>query len=419
MSYDGPFDVGRRLWPTQDGPCRRVGQRLALSTSPGADRPFHRLCARRVAGQVRHAPRTVLLQAAAPVWYTRHVGQSLAEQLATQRRRVDFDTYDISVQQLLAMLEQEQIDIAPEYQRHFRWNGSQQSQLIESVFLGIPVPPLFMATNRDGSWEVVDGVQRLSTLVHFAGNDAMRDEMGLGDALRVTSLEKLGTLNEMTYDDLPQPLALQFALRPIKVVTLSDKSDLIVRFDLFERLNTGGVLLSNQEIRACVFRGEFNRFLAELAHSEEFETAVNLPKRKANDRSNEELVLRFFAFAETYGEFEHSVVGFLNDFMEKATRHPRIRQRRQLFESVFGTLAELFPNGIQRKSRTSTPVNLFEAVAAGAGVAYLQNGKLARPKSLRWVQGAELTKLTTGATNMRSMVTGRVEFAAKQFGWKP
>jgi hypothetical protein len=242
----------------------------------------------------------------------------LAEELETQRRKVDFDTYDISVQQLLSMVGDRTIDVAPEYQRHFRWDGMRQSQLVESIFLGIPVPPMFMATNRDSSWEVVDGVQRLSTLIHFAGNEEARERVGLHEPLRVEELEKLPSLNGQLFSDLSQPIQMQFLLRPIKVVTLSDKSDAVVRFDLFERLNTGGVRLSNQEIRACVFRSEFNDFLGEMVAAADFKTVMRLPKQQQQDRTDEECALRFFAFLHDYKKFDHSVVDFLNDYMRDA-----------------------------------------------------------------------------------------------------
>jgi hypothetical protein len=103
----------------------------------------------------------------------------LEEQLSEQRRAVDFDTFDVLIQQLLSMLASKSIDIAPVYQRQFRWDDLRCSRLIESFFLGIPVPSLFMATNRDGTWELVDGVQRLSTLVKFAGPDDLRARLGI------------------------------------------------------------------------------------------------------------------------------------------------------------------------------------------------------------------------------------------------
>ena len=100
------------------------------------------------------------------------------QQLAEQRRKVDFDTYDVTVDELIRRVERSRIEIAPVYQRQFRWDLVRQSRLVESFLLGIPVPPLFMATNQvpeeQTKWEVVDGLQRLLTLVNFAGNAKAR-----------------------------------------------------------------------------------------------------------------------------------------------------------------------------------------------------------------------------------------------------
>ncbi len=97
--------------------------------------------------------------------------KDFVNQLENETRKVDFDSFDISVKELVSMSEEDIIDVAPEYQRQFRWPEENQSRLIESVFLGIPVPSLFMAANRDGSWELIDGVQRLNSLIHFVGTD--------------------------------------------------------------------------------------------------------------------------------------------------------------------------------------------------------------------------------------------------------
>ena len=109
-----------------------------------------------------------------------------------------------------------------------------------------------MATNADSTWEVVDGVQRLSTIVKFAGGEGLRKKLGLNGCLVLNDLQKLTEFNGLGIDSLPHNLQRHFWTRPAKVITLNDKSDAIVRYDLFERLNTGGVALSSQEIRDCV-----------------------------------------------------------------------------------------------------------------------------------------------------------------------
>lgn len=338
----------------------------------------------------------------------------LTSQLNEQRRKVDFDSYDITVQQLLSMVESAAIDVAPAYQRQYRWDHTRQSRFIESIFLGIPIPNLFMAANADGTWELVDGVQRLSTLVHFAGSDAARARLKMQTKLSLENLEKLSSFCG-PFESMPQNIRLHFMLRPIKVTTLSDKSDLVVRFDLFERLNTGGVILTDQEIRSCIFRGAFNDFLEKLAKNNDFMKVVLLPEAKQKDGTREECVLRFFAFLESYKKFDHSVVEFLNGYMKASSTAFNYTSSERIFTETFKALRRSLPKGITRGRRV-TPINLFEAVSVGAGLAFKKHGVIKTSGIAGWIESEELTELTTGATNDRKRVVGRVEYCAKKFG---
>lgn len=329
------------------------------------------------------------------------------------KRKVDFNTYDISVKELVSLVSDGTIDIAPEYQRQFRWGEDRQSQLVESIFLGIPIPSLFMATNKDGTWELIDGVQRLSSIVHFAGDELVRQKVGLDGPLKLAELEKLGTFNNKKFDELPKAIQLGFLLKPLKITTLSDKSDLSVRFDLFERLNTGGVSLTNQEIRSCVYRGAFNDFLRECADNEAYKKVVQLTNTQESDGTRDEFVLRFFAFLNNYEQFDHSVVDFLNDYMAEASKGFDYEAGRRIFGATFEKLAAILPQGITR-NRTKTPVNLYESVSVGAALALRQSDRLIT-EHIDWVSGEELKALTSGATNSRTRVTGRIEFARNKF----
>ena len=340
----------------------------------------------------------------------------LIAQLERQRRKVDFDTYDVIVQQLITMIESGAINVAPAYQRQFRWDKTRRSHLIESVLLGVPVPSLFMAANKDGTWELVDGVQRLSTIVQFAGTQEARAKLDLQKPLTLDHLGKLSQFNKVAFDDLPESLKLQFRHRPLKVITLSDKSDLVVRFDLFERLNTGGVTLTNQEIRACIYRGEFAAFLDRMARTQNFVETVKLTQAQEHDGTRAECVLRFFAFLYGYQKFRHSVVEFLNDYMEKASKKFDYAANEQLFEETFECLSQALPNGIVRSlTRRLTPLNLFEAVSVGAALALREQGRINAINVPLWLQLAELRRLTSGGTNNRAMVTGRIEFCRDRF----
>lgn len=337
----------------------------------------------------------------------------LLNELNDQRRKVDFDTFDITVKELLSMVVDELIDIAPEYQRQFRWSDVRQSTFIESVFLGIPVPSLFMAANSDASWELIDGVQRLSTLAHFVAEPQHLKVIGRAEPLRLAGLLKLETFNDKVFADLPTPVRTQFLLKPLKITTISDKSDLNVRFDLFERLNTGGVSLTEQEIRACLYRGQFSEFLRELAANKTFRTVVKLKSSDEHNATREDFVLRFFAYLHDYTKFDHIVKDFLNNYMERASKSFDYTSNRSTFEDTFARLAKLFPAGLKRGSLT--PANLFEAVAVGAALALKKTGQLKSAGIAKWVASDDLRQLTSGGTNTNKMVRGRIEFCRDKF----
>jgi hypothetical protein len=340
------------------------------------------------------------------------------EQLRKQRRKVDFDTFDIALQQLFTMLTDDAINVAPAYQRKYRWNAERSSRLIESVLLGIPVPSLFVATNRDGTWELVDGVQRISALVQFAGGEALRKKLGIDHALELIGLDKLEAFNSCVIEQLPQSIRLQLMLRPIKFVTLSDKSNKVVRFDLFERLNTGGVALSDQEIRDCVYRGTFTRTLETLSKNKHFRQVVLLTHKQNRDGTREECVLRFFAFLHNYKEFVHSVRGFLNDYTNQANKSFDFKENKKLFRETFRQLATVFPDGLIRPSERklgTTSLILFEGVAVGAALAIQECGAIDGSKVDEWLSSNELDHYTKGATNDTAAVKGRIEYCRDRF----
>ncbi|WP_433891363.1 DUF262 domain-containing protein [Streptomyces sp. CA-111067] len=341
------------------------------------------------------------------------------DELSAQRRQVDFDTYDVTVDELLRRVQRKRIDIAPVYQRQFRWDTERQSTLIESVLLGIPIPPLFMATNIDANkqnrWEVVDGLQRLLTLVNFAGDQKTRTSAKLTtDRLTLSKLEKLESFNRCTFESLPEDIRSAFEDRPLKIIILNDKSQLQVRFDLFERLNTGGIALTQQEIRECVYRGDFVDLLGELADSDDFKRVVILPEARTKDGTPKDFVLRYFAYSEAYADFEHIVKDFLKAFMEDAFENPRTEERKEKFHRTFRYLSACFPEGIKTR-KGQTPVNLYEALSAGAALALSQEPDLQPPSDLEWVESPELKHLVTGATNSRPRVRDRIEFCRDKF----
>lgn len=186
-------------------------------------------------------------------------------------------------------------------------------------------------------------------------------------------------------------------------------------FNLFERLNSGGVTLTDQEIRSCIYRGQFNSTLRDLAQNHDFQKVVRLPTQHESDGSREELVLRFFAYLFNYQKFQHIVKAFLNDYMAEATKSFNYVGNTKLFEEVFSRLAMIFPSGLTRGRTKTTPYNLYEAVAVGAALAWKESGRLGARDVKAWIDDPQLRKLTTGATNSRPMVTGRITFCKDRF----
>ena len=161
--------------------------------------------------------------------------------------------------------------------------------------------------------------------------------------------------------------------------------------------------------------GDFVNLLTELADSSSFQRVVRIPKQRMLDGTPQDYVLRFFAFHDRYKSFDHSVKDFLNGYCKDAALQPRLVDRRDLFQRTFDFLADHFRDGIRRKRAGTTPVNLYEGIAVGAALALDAAPNLQPPGSTEWVDLAELRELTTGATNDRRRVLGRIEFCRAVF----
>ncbi|PLR44633.1 hypothetical protein CYR40_14900 [Chimaeribacter arupi] len=336
-------------------------------------------------------------------------------EIQKERRTVGFDTYDITIKQLVDMIAEKNINVSPDYQRRFVWDAVRQSQLIESIFLGIPIPNVFMATNLDASWEVIDGLQRITTILRFVSHDlAVIDGRNLG-SLTLKGLEKVSSLNGVAFDEMPSNLKLNFLTRPLRITVLNDQSDFKVRFDLFERLNTGGIVLHDQEIRNCVFRGRFAEFIKECVRNPDLDAVIK--RSDKNGRGNmEELVLKFFAYYENRALFKHSVRGFLNDYMEEKTKSfKNEKELSNIFQATFSEIKRILPNGIVRANRlNSTPLVLFEAVSVGVAD-IITAGKNVDPKKLNDILEDDVLKdLTTGATNSLLKLNRRIDFVSQR-----
>ncbi len=244
----------------------------------------------------------------------------LIDVVTKKRNTLKTDRLDMSFGELMNVFEDGDLFITPEYQRVFRWSNFQQTRFIESVLLGIPIPPIFVAEDDDGRWEVVDGLQRISTIFSFFG---LLEGMPEKNNSTLTQGEIVKELEGITIDKIPIKLktTIKRSVCRVEIVKWDSKED--IRYELFNRLNTGSSPLSDQEIRNCIFRAydiDLNKVLKEIANLPEFESLISPSDTKKEQMFLEELSLRFFAFKYLPEEFKTTVPQFLTEFMQSVSK---------------------------------------------------------------------------------------------------
>lgn len=224
-----------------------------------------------------------------------------------KRREISSDNISMSIGEILNLYRDDELDIHPEFQRVFRWLPEQKSRLIESLLLGIPLPPIYVATNDGGQWEVIDGVQRLSTIFEFMGElfgpKEKSDELEKKASFKLSATKHLPELDKMLFSSLDQALRLEFKRTRLDVKVLSRDSlgNNKGKFDLFERLNTYGQPLSPQELRNCVLvslNPERFRWLKKLSEDQNFRNCTLLSDSQMQERYDMDLALRFLTLRE-------------------------------------------------------------------------------------------------------------------------
>lgn len=225
----------------------------------------------------------------------------LEEELEIARREISSDGYPMSIGELTNLYKDGELNIRPEFQRLYRWSSTQKSRLVESLLLGIPLPSIFVSQSEDGTWELVDGLQRISTLLELQGE--LRDPDGTKrPMLKLEGTKYLPALEGVTWDDGAQHSSFTGAQRldmkrsKIDVKILKRDSSTSTKFDLFQRLNSYGSILTAQEIRGALLVAaspDFYAWVQRLAEVESYRETVKLNERLIDEKFDVELVLRF------------------------------------------------------------------------------------------------------------------------------
>lgn len=237
-----------------------------------------------------------------------NVAANVVKKFESSQDALVLQSSDLSLETIAQMVDSRAIDLAPKYQRRDRWKPQAQSELIESFLLNVPVPPVYLAEDDFGTYSVIDGKQRITTIRRF-----LRNEFALG------TLPKFSEVSGMKFRELPRQLQNALTIRPyLRVVTLLKQTNPDLKYEVFTRLNTGGEPLLAQEIRNAIFRGPLNDLIYDLGQ-EAFlrqQLKIKLEKEAAfKEMQDVESVLRFLCISENWQKFNGDMRRTLDEFM--------------------------------------------------------------------------------------------------------
>ncbi len=256
----------------------------------------------------------------------------LDEEIQSARTEIVSDGYEMSVGEIINLYRDKEIIISPDFQRLFRWNISRKTRFIESLLLGIPIPPIFVYQNENGVWELIDGLQRLSTIFEFYGilrqSDEQKAQPSVMEGTRfLPSLtgKRWNPSSDDADDGIGQSQQLQIKRARIRVEILKQESDPKAKYELFQRLNTGGAELSEQEVRNCIavmLNKSFYEWLTACAGNDKFRKTVDQTEYALEKQAANELALRFFVFRNVSYKIGLDVHEYLDDAMIQMATDP-------------------------------------------------------------------------------------------------
>lgn len=279
-------------------------------------------------------------------------------QIEEARRSIASDGYPMSIGELTNLYRDQELRIRPEFQRLFRWTGTQKSRLIESLLLGIPLPSIFVAQTEGGTWELVDGLQRVSTILELQGE--LLDKLGKKlPALVLKRTKYLPALEDRIWqhDDplrsLSEAQRLDVKRSKIDIKIIKRGSSPEAKFDLFQRLNSYGSILTSQETRSALLVAvspDFFTWLESLAVHPSFVQCISLNERLVEERFDLELVVRFLVLHAR--PVVKITLSALRDFS-------------QVLDDEAIALAYSYPDGADQLRHTF--IETFDFIAANGG----------------------------------------------------
>lgn len=342
------------------------------------------------------------------------------------------ESLDISIGELIALYENQELVIQPDFQRLFRWSIDQRSRLIESILLELPIPSIFVIERENGVFELIDGLQRISTVIQFLSSE----KLGL-DKLILDGCDLVPQLNKLSFSELPLTLQLRIKRSGIRTVVIKRQSSQFLRYEMFKRLNTGGSKLSDQDIRNVNARmlGDdgvrFYDFIVECSSQTDYMATMELlPTSAVEARLNEELVLRFFAAKNFRDKYKGNISDWLDSYMEEILIKKikfNFTLEKQSFDQLFKCLNSKFGNSAFVRYRNGLPIGgvapaYFEAVSVGGNMA-LSSLEAMPPEKAKeilssTVESDNFREVTGPGANSQEKLTRRIGLISEAFSQK-
>ena len=354
----------------------------------------------------------------------------IENQIYAKRREVRYDIRDLTVELIVNKFIESYENIednqdgynliyVPEYQRDFTWDQKRQSKLIESVILGLPIPFIFVAENKNSTWEIVDGSQRIRTLDAFVKNK-----------LRLNGLQSLDLLNGLKFEDLEVSRKGKFLNTALRLIVMTEETSDEIKKDMFERINRGSDLLKPMEKRKGISNGIFTKFLYKYCSDNvKFKNAVRVDNWLIKRQEREELLLRFFALSNDniymkglntgLAEFLDKYLIKMDQELAKLTPEQQtsiLEKEEEKINSVVEFVTEHFPYGFSHAYNPQTKRSVFEAISIGVLMFINENNILDEKIDKNYIANRlidkKFKKFTHGANELHKKrnLFGRVNY---------
>ncbi len=355
----------------------------------------------------------------------------LLQELNRERKNIKTDSYSMSIGEIINLYKDEELELNPAFQRLFRWDDEQKSRFIESMLLGIPIPSIFVAQKEGGVWSIVDGVQRISTLLQLTG------ELKNYPPLKLTTTKKLPSLEGFEWENLPDEIKRLLRRSKIGVNIILTENSIQAQYELFQRLNTGGLHLEPQEIRNCLIimlNHTFYDKINELKNYPSYKKCLPLQEEKFMIEHHMELILRYFI--AKYGQVNFASykksTSLLREFIDEQTtaliEDPNFLLDKEIvvFKQTFDLLQasvgdKAFKKYNPKKGKFEGPFleSSFEAITPGVAENISSLSKLSKDKFVDKIKNLytqdDYIKYSTRGIKALTRIQGMTEFSKRYF----